>query len=51
MAINNCICDSCDHVLVCENYKKKILVFSDDAKTQLGIDITMNSCINYKQAE
>lgn len=51
MAINNCICETCNHVLVCANYKNKISVFSDDAKVKLGIDITINSCVNYQEAE
>lgn len=45
--INNCICESCDHSIVCETYSKKILVFSEEAKKQLGVDLTLNKCTNF----
>lgn len=49
--INNNICKTCDHMLVCENYSKKISIFDEEAKKQLGIDITIDKCINFKEAE
>lgn len=51
MALTKCICDSCDHSLVCEIYKKKIFIFSDDVKTPLGVDLSVDSCQNFKQIE
>lgn len=47
MAINNFLCRTCNHSLVCEMCDKKISVFSQEAKKQLGIDITINKCLNY----
>lgn len=45
--INNCICNDCDHSQVCENYLKKILVFDESAKKDLGIELTLNKCVNF----
>lgn len=49
--INNYICKDCDHSLVCELYKKKICIFDEDAKTQLGVDFTLDSCTNFRTIE
>lgn len=49
--INNNICENCDHSLVCEISKKKLFVFSDDAKQPLGVDITINNCTNFREVE
>lgn len=49
--INNNICENCDHGMVCEISKKKLSVFSEEAKQNLGVDITIDKCINYKEVE
>jgi hypothetical protein len=41
--INNNICLNCDKSLVCK-IADKLAVFSEDAKKDLGVDITINSC-------
>ena len=51
MAINNNICMDCDHSLVCEIASKKLFVFSEDAKKPLGVDITIDSCDNFREIE
>lgn len=51
MAITNYICEQCNHYQVCGNIKKAIDRFSDEAKNNLGVDITVNSCSNFEQAE
>lgn len=51
MAISNNMCEKCDHSLVCEICNKKISVFSEKAKNPLGVDITIDSCQNYKEIE
>lgn len=50
MAIANCICDNCDHVLVCDIFKKKLSIFSEEAKINLGVNITLDGCLNFKEA-
>lgn len=49
--INNNICENCDHSLVCEIGKKKLFVFHEDAKQPLGVDITIDSCTNFRDVE
>jgi hypothetical protein len=49
--INNNICMNCDHSLVCEIAKKKLFLFSEDNKTQLGVDIKIESCTNFRDVE
>lgn len=51
MAINNCICENCDHSIVCEIYKKRISVFSDEARNPLGVDIRLENCTHYTEVE
>lgn len=51
MAITNYICEQCDHYTVCGDRKKAIDKFSDEAKTPLGINITLDRCSNYKEVE
>lgn len=48
--INNNICLNCDKSLVCK-IADKLAVFSEDAKKDLGVDITINSCKEYKIVE
>jgi hypothetical protein len=48
MAINNYVCPNCNKYIVCS--RKDILEkFSEDAKKDLGIDITMESCDEYQE--
>lgn len=44
--VNNFMCENCDKAAVCKiiNILEK---FSDDAKSPLGVDITIESCENY----
>ena len=51
MAINNYICTQCNHVQVCGDIKKAIDKFSDEAKTNLGVNITVESCANFEEVE
>jgi hypothetical protein len=48
--INNYKCKNCDHSVVCK-VADKLAVFSDEAKRDLGVTITMNDCIEYKEVE
>lgn len=45
--INNFMCEHCSHSLVCEK-TKHLLKFHETAKKCLFIDITMDSCEDYK---
>ena len=48
--INNNLCEACDKSTVCD--RQKILEkFGEEAKKPLGIDITLNSCQEYKPTE
>lgn len=51
MAINNYICTQCNHCQVCGDKKKAIDKFSEEAKTNLGIDITVETCSHFEQAQ
>lgn len=45
--VENFICRDCQ----CENVclvKKKLMAFDEDAKTQLGTDIRIDNCENFK---
>ena len=44
--INNFMCSNCDKVAVCKVYDT-LAKFDVEAKKPLGVDITMNKCINY----
>lgn len=46
--INNNICMNCTHSTLCK-IEDKISVFSDDAKKQLGVDVTIDNCQNYEE--
>ena len=48
--ITNNICKNCEHSTLCK-LEDKISIFSEDAKKQLGIDITMDKCDNFKEVE
>lgn len=50
MAIENFICSNCDHYTVCKVYDK-LAPFSDEAKKDLGVTITMNECIQFKEVK
>lgn len=47
--IQNHKCEHCDKAAVCK-IADIIAKFSEDVKNPLGVDITMNRCLNY-QAE
>lgn len=48
--IANYMCESCIHGAVCE--KKKILIkFHEDAKVDLGVDLTMDTCVDFIMTE
>ncbi len=50
MSINNFICENCDHYTVCK-VVDKLTPFTDEAKKDLGIALTINSCEEYKETE
>ena len=41
--IKNNICENCSHLLVCR-IADKLAPFHEDAKKDLGVTITINSC-------
>lgn len=45
--INNYKCEHCDKAAVCK-IADIIAKFSEDAKKPMGVDITMERCINYE---
>ena len=45
--INNYICKNCTHFGVCK-VNEKITVFDVSAKKQLGVNIKIETCENYK---
>jgi len=45
--INNNICETCDKVAVCKIYDL-LYKFSDEAKKPLGVNITIDRCLNYE---
>lgn len=49
--IKNYMCENCDHSIVCEISQKKLSVFHEEAKKDLGVTITINECSNYKEIE
>jgi hypothetical protein len=48
--INNYKCNNCDHFTVCK-VADKLAPFHEDAKKELGVTITMNDCIEFKEVE
>lgn len=48
MAILNNICENCDHSGICK-VEDKIVVFSEDAKKPLGVDVEIKECQNFKE--
>lgn len=44
--INNFICDSCDHYMVCEKLKP-LMKFHESAKKDMMITLTMEKCMDY----
>lgn len=44
--INNFLCDRCSHALVCEKMKT-VMKFHEEAKKDLLIEITMESCLDF----
>lgn len=46
--IKNNICSNCDHYSVCK-VADKLSPFSEDAKKDLGVTITINECIQFKE--
>lgn len=47
--ISNNICDQCSKSEVCR-IKDILCKFDKDAKKQLGVDITIDDCINFEDA-
>lgn len=47
--IKNDLCASCNKGEVCKN-RDILYKFHEDAKKQLGVDITMDDCINFEDA-
>lgn len=47
--INNKICDSCKKAEVCSNLTI-LNKFDEEAKRQLGVDITIDECIHFDDA-
>jgi len=45
--INNYLCDDCELATICVP-KAKLKPFTEDAKTDLGLDISIDNCKNYK---
>ena len=50
MAIENNICIQCNHDTICK-IQDKIVVFDDDAKKPLGVDIEIKNCTNFEEAK
>lgn len=50
MSVINFICENCSKRRVCA-IAPKLFAFSDDAKKELGVDITMESCKEYEQED
>lgn len=46
MAISNFKCESCDKVAVCKVYDT-LIKFDESQKKQLGVDITIDKCLNF----
>ena len=44
--IKNNICENCNHLLICK-INDKLAVFSENAKKDLGVTITINECKEY----
>ena len=45
--INNYICENCTHCLICKK-SDKLAVFHEDAKKNLGLNITINDCNDFE---
>jgi hypothetical protein len=48
--INNNICLDCDKSLVCK-IADKLAIFSEDAKKDLGVNLTIDSCREFKEVQ
>lgn len=48
--IKNHLCENCDKAAVCK-IADIIAKFSDEAKNPLGVDITMDRCLNYQSED
>ena len=48
--INNYICESCTHYTVCK-VADKLAPFHEEAKKDLGVEITINNCIEFKDVD
>lgn len=44
--INNNICFNCSKKCVCSIWETKLSKFDEDAKKDLGVTLTINSCLN-----
>ena len=45
--INNYICENCSHYMVCK-VADKLKPFSEESKKDLGVEITVNNCLEFK---
>lgn len=48
--INNYICKDCIHLGLCK-VNDKIVVFEDNGKKSLGVNILVQKCENFKEVE
>lgn len=48
--VENYICDKCEHLSVCSKINA-LQKFNDESKKFIGIDITMESCRDFKTIE
>ncbi len=48
--INNNLCITCEKAAVCKIYDI-LAKFDEEAKKQLGVDITIDSCSNFEAEE
>ncbi len=47
MAVENYICENCQCLVVCA-VRKKLVIFSEEATTQLGVDIEIKNCETFR---
>ena len=48
--IKNYICENCTHFTVCAD-KKALVPFHEDSKKPVGIEITVNNCLEFKDVD
>ena len=50
MAIENYICEACNHLDVCK-VNDKLQPFHEDAKKDLGVTLVIHDCENFDEVE